>query len=157
MSETVIVEAPDDPAVSEAAVAVAEIQAERDVAIAEIQAEVASEAIEAQSNDEADIAWLRGELDGLRARCEMNEGALSAGDATMAAMLERLTMLEEQLISQAAILTLLTPPLPSEPETEPGTEAEPKSEAEGAPGDQEPVPEAAPPAKNQAVRKRRWM
>lgn len=94
-----------------AAVAVAEIQADRDVAIAEIQAETTVAVIEAGTDDE-DVQWLRDELATLQARCATLEGASSSQEAAIVALSAQVG----EMASGLAILIASTQP-PSLPPT----------------------------------------
>lgn len=121
-------------AAGEAAVAVAEIQADRDVAIAEIHAETNVAAIEAEADaDDEDVVWLRNELAGLRGQCETNAGELSVLRDAFQSLETQMASLTETVVAQAAILSLLNPPPPSEttPETIPGEPPSGESETTG--------------------------
>jgi hypothetical protein len=131
-------------AAGEAAVAIAEIQANRDVEIAQINADTTEHVIEAEAaSDDEDIQWLRGELADLRGLCEMNAGALSALQQSNETLNQQVASLTETVATQAAALILLTPPQPS---------PEPGPEPEGAP-----APPAPPPEEGGTIRKKRWM
>lgn len=141
----VVVETPpseqQEVATAEAAVEIAQIAAERDIAIAEINAETTATIVEAGAEqDDEDIEWLRGELADLRGQCETLRAELSNTQAMLTETNLRLDQMTETMAAQAAALTLLSPPQPSEPE----------------PG---PEPPAEPPAPEQSgtLRKRRWM
>ena len=87
--ETVVVASSEDvtaaaEAQADAAVAIAEAQAGAQVEIAQIDADRAAEVASINAETDAeDIAWLRGELDGLQARCATLEGGIvKPGSAT---------------------------------------------------------------------------
>jgi hypothetical protein len=123
MSEAVvIVAAPDETplttddgqleTVSEAAVDIAEIEAERDVAIAEVQAETAETAIEAQA-EQTEV------MDAWRSELETQRAALSACENRLMAMEQQIASLTETATAQASAIMLLTPVTPSEGEAPP--------------------------------------
>jgi hypothetical protein len=160
----VVVETPQAATVeaaADAAVQVAQIQADRDVAIAEVVAEtdqaataarVEIAAVEAEQEDE-DVAWLRGELSGLRVRCETAEAGLSG-------VMQQQNEMQAQLTTLAAMMTAyvetLTPPahLPARLETAPASQAEIDVGNGGVRSEVATEPEPAPIPK---TRKRRWL
>lgn len=142
-----------DPAAADAAVEIATIEAERDVSIAEIAADTQIAAIDAATDQEAeDIAWLRGELDGLRARCETLEAGLSGLGDQNRELSAALAMLTETVATQAALLAsqpapdlILEPPSNPKPAPVPAAILEPAANA----GDR--------PAPAERIRTRRWL
>lgn len=137
-------------ATADAAVEVAQIQADRDVAIAETSAETAVElaTISADQEDE-DVTWLKGELDSLRARCETQEGNLSS-------VTQALTETQVQVSSLAEMLTLhlntLTPPAHSPPAAEPIPEPSESAAEDGLKDGGE-----LPQAETKPRRNRNWL
>ena len=133
-------------AAGEAAVAIAEIQADRDIEIAQINADTTEAVIEAAAEaEDEDIAWLKAELADLRARCETSEAASSNALAMVGEVRQEVASLTETVATQAAALILLSPPPPSEPPPPEG-------------GEPPPEPPAPPPEEGgNTIRKRRWM
>ncbi len=142
--------------VAEAAVAVAEIQAERDVSIAQEQTRQ-TEIIAAASNAETDedLAWLRGELDGLRGRCVTSEEGLLHLQAAVVTLSEQNQQMAEQLqlLTARAVIQEEANPLTPEPGSEPPANPEGGEDPEEA-GIREP-----PQNPDQPVRKRerKWL
>ena len=136
-----------DPAMGEAAVEIAEIEAGRDVTIAEIQAETAETAIEAQTQE--DETWLREELAGLRASQEATAENLQNANLSLTTQAEQIAALAETMAELSSRLTP-PPPLPAEPEALEPEEALPASAA-----DQPALDGAASPAERRP--RRQWL
>lgn len=142
--------------VADAAVEVAQIQADRDVSIAEINAATTETIIQAQA-DEDDL-WLRNELGTLSERLAATESLAATQSLEIAAM-------SGQIADMAAtILVLTTPPSSSEtvPETGPETGAETGASPEeglgtGAPAGQKASPEAPKESPLPVRAKRVWL
>jgi hypothetical protein len=138
-----------------AAVEIARIEADRDVSITDRQAGAAEAIAATDAENDEDVAWLRNELDGLRARLAIVEGASSSAEVSRLELSNRLDSLTE---TQAA-LALLIPPPPSQPATVETVETSPSDAPEGALVAAEPEtvlparPEPEPPRKRQ----RRWL
>lgn len=138
--------------VADAAVEVAQIQADRDVSIAEINAATTETIIQAQA-DEDDL-WLRNELGTLSERLAATESLAATQSLEIAAM-------SGQIADMAAtILVLTTPPSSSEtvPETGPETGASPEEGlGTGAPAGQKASPEAPKESPLPVRAKRVWL
>lgn len=145
---------PEPPAPDgETLVRVAEIEAERDIAIAQTnveQTQILADAARAQEDE--DLTWLRGELDGLRGRCETSEAELSSLRTTILAMQEMQSQMAEQM--QTLIAAVAQSPPPAPPTPEPGSPPNP-SDADGdglaTPPQDPPTPPAEPAKKRQRV------
>lgn len=141
VSESSVVAAIAQEAAGEAAVEIAQINADRDVAIAAEQTAqteavasttVAVAEIEADAEDE-DVAWLRNELGGLRAQCETARDGLSV-------LRELVTAQGLQIAEMAGLLAGLTAAtIPPTSLQEPAQETEtinPESVAAAGPRDE---------------------
>jgi hypothetical protein len=130
---------PEEPAViaaGEAAVKIAEIEAERDVKLAEISAEAAGEAnAEAVEEFEEDVEWLRTELAGLRTLCETQRDGLSSAMLMLTAIQDQLRETQAALESH---MNQSTPPAHSPP-----IEEAPAAEVPSADGQGEASPASA--------------
>lgn len=115
---------------ADAAVAIAEAQADAQVEIAQIDANrsVAVAEIDAEQDAE-DIAWLRGELDSLRARCATQEDALLRQETQLTTLAAQMAELTGMMTTLAAAQPIL--PLPSEPEPIQEPETLPVERADG--------------------------
>lgn len=135
----VVVETPpSQPAIAataDAAVEIAQIEADRDVQLAETHGETATTVAEIQADTDEDLVWLRGELAGLRASCEMNAAALSESEIRRVEMTTALDSLRADLTALALIVQPIQSP-PSEPAQETTETAEQPSEATESAGDQ---------------------
>jgi hypothetical protein len=99
-----------------AAVAIAEAQAGAAVEIARIDADRSVEVATIDADKDAeDIAWLRGELDGLRAQCVTLAEGLSSLESQTTAQSAQIA----ELTTTLAALAQSIPPPPSEPIPEP--------------------------------------
>ena len=154
MSGTVVVaEAPSPEemeTVADAAVEIAEVNAERDVALAELSADTTVAVAEIEAVDDEELAWLRNELNNLSTACVTNADTLSALTTRCEALEQQNQQMMETLTAQAAILTLLNPPPPLE---EPRAD---QTEEQNADADALAVPETAATG-DRTVRKRRWL
>lgn len=160
-ADTTVVVAETPPSVPEASV---ETIAEAQVEIARIEAEAAI-TINADNNDTAetiadiaatddeDVAWLRGELDGLRASLVTHEDALSGVSLMMASLAEQNQLQAEQMVLMAEQLAALSPP--ETPETPPPPSPETaESEVTSASRADPPVPATEQTTRR---RERKWL
>jgi hypothetical protein len=134
---------------AEARIAVAQIEADRDVAVAEITASVASDAIEAQT-EEDELLWLRDLLEGQSAALVNLQTNLAEHRQTMEPLAPLLVTMTEQM---AELLTLLrpSPPNPNETVSDGERVAGPPENPEGV------VPPQEEPAPRPATRRRNWL
>lgn len=158
---TTVVVAETPPPVPEASV---ETVAEAQVEIARIEAEAAI-TINADNNDTAetiaditatddeDVAWLRGELGGLRASLVTHEDTISSVSLMMASLAEQNQQQAEQMALMAEQLAALSPP--ENPETPPPPSPETaESEVTSASPADPPAPATEPAIRR---RERRWL
>ena len=140
--------------IAEAAVEIAEIEAERDIEIAETQAEVALEIADA-----AEQFGVLGDLE--RHVEELRAWQAEHGPADHAGIWAALATLEASLLSISEQLTSMqtppenTQPVPSE---NPPSDAESGEAAAGAPNDEQPpAPQPEPEAASEGKRRHRWI
>jgi len=142
---------------AEAAVEVAQIEANRDIAIAQQHTEQTR--IVAEANDaetEEDIAWLRAELDARRAHCERNENEIQNLRAALLTTQDQVTQLAEQMAMLTGLVMADKPPPPqSTPEPSPNPNPpDADQDGQGKTGEQSP-PEN--PSQESGRRKRKWL
>lgn len=130
-------------AVAEAAVEIAQIEADRDIALATIHTEsneAQTDAVLEQSAAETDedVAWLKAELAYLRTQCETNGADLLSEREARTLLQQQMTIQGEQI----AALLLLTP-LPNLAENQPPAETPASDGAEDGPREN-PAPDSDP-------------
>lgn len=137
-------------AVADASVEIAQIEADAAITINADNNDTAETIAEIVATDEDDVAWLRGELDGLRASLVTHEDALSSVSLMMASLAEQNQQQAEQMALMAEQLAALSSP--ENPETPPPPSLETaESEATSA------NPAALAPEASTRRRERKWL
>lgn len=157
MSEAVTIAAPVSEAgadavetASEAAVVIAQIEADRDVRIAEIHAETTETVVEAQTDLQDDVEWLEGRLGAF----EASVSALVQNNSSMLA--ERLTIMEAQHVQMLEMMTALLILIPPAREVTP--EVIPETPTPETPTPETPGAEESEGAQRERERLiRRWV
>lgn len=89
---------------ADAAVEIAQIEADRDVAIAELNAGMVEAAADAAADDfQDDVQWLKATLEDLRAQCAAQAASSSALEVLTVELSNRLSAMETQLTTLAAV------------------------------------------------------